>query len=88
MIEPGTISEEQRLEQEEFMIRNGFKKKDETIEKLNKEVHNQIGELDVKLDRVLRKQEHDYLHAYSIYVKQKETELRTLVLKLNEQNNN
>jgi len=34
MIEPGTISEEQRLEQEEFMIRNGFKKKDETIEKL------------------------------------------------------
>lgn len=45
-------------------------------------------ELDVKLDRVLKKQEHDYLRAYSIYVHNKEQELRTLVEKFNSQRNN
>ena len=38
-----------------------------------------IEELDTKLDRQLKKQEHDYLKGYSIYVKTKEKELKTLI---------
>lgn len=44
--------------------------------------------LDTKLNRVLKKQEHDYLRGYSIYVKQKEEELRALIQKLNDKNSN
>ena len=44
--------------------------------------------MDEKLDRVLKKQEHDYLKGYSIYVKQKEKELKELINKLNEKNSN
>ena len=47
-----------------------------------------IGDLDTKLDKVLKKQEHDYLKAYSIYVKEKEKDLRLLITKLNEKNSN
>jgi hypothetical protein len=47
-----------------------------------------INDLDSKLDKVLRKQEHDYLKAYSIYVKEKEKDLRLLITKLNEKNSN
>lgn len=47
-----------------------------------------IDGLDDKLDRVLKKQEHDYLKGYSIYVKQKEKELKELINKLNEKNSN
>jgi hypothetical protein len=47
-----------------------------------------ISDLDKKLDKVLKKQEHDYLKAYSIYVKEKEKDLRTLITKLNEKNSN
>ncbi len=46
-----------------------------------------VQDLDVKLDRVLKKQEHDYLRAYSIYVHYKEQELRTLVEKFEAQRN-
>jgi hypothetical protein len=44
--------------------------------------------LDQKLELVLKKQEHDYLKGYSLYVKQKERELREIVAKLNEKNSN
>lgn len=47
-----------------------------------------IEELDTKLDRQLKKQEHDYLKGYSIYVKTKEKELKTLIQKLNAKNSN
>ena len=47
-----------------------------------------ITDLYKKLDKVLKKQEHDYLKAYSIYVKEKEKDLRTLITKLNEKNSN
>lgn len=42
----------------------------------------------MSLDRVLKQQEHDYLKGYTIYVKQKEKELRELIQKLNEKNSN
>ena len=47
-----------------------------------------IRSLDDSLDAVLKKQEHDYLKGYTIYVKQKEKELRELIQKLNEKNSN
>lgn len=36
---------------------------------LRKELDDAIGDLDVKLNRVLKKHEHDYLKGYSLYVK-------------------
>lgn len=47
-----------------------------------------IGDLDEKLSAQLQKQEHDYLKGYSIYVKTKEKELKTLIQKLNDKNQN
>ena len=44
--------------------------------------------LDNKLNRVLAKQEYEYLKGYNIYVKRKERELRDLIEKLNEKNSN
>ncbi len=41
----------------------------------------------MKLNRVLAKQEYDYLKGYNIYVKRKEKELRELIMKLSERNN-
>jgi len=55
---------------------------------LQNDVDGMIGELDDKLNKVLKKQEHDYLKAYSIYVKEKEKDLRLLITKLNEKNSN
>ena len=60
----------------------------EKIKQASAELDEVIGGLDQKLNRVLKKQEHDYLKGYSIYVKQKEQELRELINKLNEKNTN
>lgn len=67
-------------------MKHGFNKGDDLIKAMSQQVSNVIGDLDVKLDRVLRKQEHDYLNAYSIYVCQKEGDLRQLISKLTDQN--
>lgn len=58
------------------------------IEEARKELDDVIEELDSKLDKQLKKQEHDYLKGYSIYVKTKEKELKTLIEKLNAKNQN
>lgn len=42
----------------------------------------------MKLNRVLMKQEYDYLKGYNIYVKRKEKELRDLIQKLSDKNQN
>lgn len=52
------------------------------------ELDDVIEGLDEKLDRVLKKQEHDYLKGYSIYVKSKEKELKTLIKMLTAKNSN
>lgn len=52
------------------------------------EVEKVIDDLDKKLNRVLAKQEYEYLKGYNIYVKQKEKDLRELIEKLNEKNSN
>jgi hypothetical protein len=36
-------------------------------------------DMDVKLTRVLRKHEYDYMQAYNIYVKRKENELKGMI---------
>ena len=58
------------------------------IGRVKKELDDVIGDLDEKLDAQLKKQEHDYLKGYSIYVKTKEKELKTLIQKLNDKNQN
>lgn len=58
------------------------------VEKVKFQLEDIIGDLDKKLNRVLLKQEYDYLKGYNIYVKRKEKELRELIDKLNEKNSN
>ena len=56
------------------------------IERQKQELNDVIFGLDEKLDRQLKKQEHDYLKGYHIYVKQKEKELKELINKLSDKN--
>ena len=58
------------------------------VEKTKNQLEDIITDLDKKLNRVLLKQEYDYLKGYNIYVKRKEKELRELIDKLNEKNSN
>jgi hypothetical protein len=44
--------------------------------------------MDCKLNRMLAKQEYEYLKGYNVYVKRKETELKTVIEKLNTKNSN
>jgi len=50
------------------------------------QLDNLVKDMDIKLNSVLRRQEEDYLKGYSIYVREKERELRELVVKVNERN--
>ena len=56
------------------------------IFKINDELDEAISGLDHQLDQKLKKQEHDYLKGYSMYVKQKEQDLRKIIAELNEKN--
>lgn len=56
------------------------------VKETNGDIQGVISDLDVKLNRVLAKQEYEYLKGYNIYVKKKEKELRQLIDKLNQKN--
>lgn len=56
------------------------------MERARLELDDTIKDLDQKLNRVLAKQEYDYLKGYNIYVKRKEKELRDLIQKLSDRN--
>lgn len=58
----------------------------QVVEETNDQIKEVIGDLDVKLNRVLAKQEYEYLKGYNIYVKKKEKELRQLIDTLNKKN--
>ena len=58
------------------------------VYRVNGMLEDTITDLDKKLNRVLAKQEYEYLKGYNIYVKQKEKDLRDLIEKLNEKNSN
>lgn len=47
-----------------------------------------VKDLDVKLNRVLAKQEYEYLKGYNVYVRQKERELKNTIQQLSERFNN
>lgn len=49
-------------------------------------MNEEISSLNEKLDERLKKQEHDYLKGYSLYVKQKEKDLRQIITELNKKN--
>ena len=61
-------------------------KRDE-IDLANLELNDVIHDMDKKLTKVIKRHEADYLKGYSIYVREKERELRELVMKLNDRNN-
>ena len=58
------------------------------VNEANDQLNDLIKDMDQKLNKVLKRQEQEYLSGYSIYVSEKERELRELVTKLNERNNN
>ena len=45
-----------------------------------------IKRLDTDINNVLKKQEYEYLQAYNIYIRRKETELKELIYTLHEKN--
>lgn len=58
------------------------------LDAVKKELDGVIHGLDEKLNRVLAKQEYEYLKGYNLYVKRKEKELRDLIFRLEEKNSN
>lgn len=56
--------------------------------KAKQELDDTIKDLDVKLNRVLAKQEYEYLKGYNVYVRQKEKELKATINQLSERYNN
>ena len=57
-------------------------------QRAKQELDETIKDLDVKLNRVLAKQEYEYLKGYNVYVRQKERELKTTIAQLSERFNN
>jgi hypothetical protein len=64
------------------MIQKGKEEIDVVVVQLD----NMVKDMDVKLNGVLKRQEEDYIKGYSIYVREKERELRDLIIKVNEKN--
>lgn len=54
----------------------------------NQDINDAINLLDVSMEERLKKQADEYLKGYAVYVKEKERELRELILKLHEKNSN
>lgn len=65
-----------------------YKLKRQKMIEANDSLNELVADLDAKLGRVLKRQEEDYLRGYSVYVREKERELRDLVTKLNDRNSN
>jgi hypothetical protein len=76
-----------RNEEDEAVVTNEqLVQKANEIYKINDELDDAISGLDKQLDQKLKKQEHDYLKGYQIYVKQKEQDLRKIIAELNQKN--
>ena len=76
-----TDDDEFRMVTDEKLIRT----KNE-IRDVNNELNDCITGLNEQLDLKLRKQEHDYLKGYQLYVKRKEDDLRKIITELNKKN--
>ena len=64
------------------------KLRNQLVEEANDSLNELIDDLDKKLNKVLKAQEEEYLKGYSVYVRDKEKELRDLVTKINDRNSN
>lgn len=76
----------QRVEQNNRDVENG--EGYQNYLKAKNDLDDVIKDLDVKLNRVLAKQEYEYLKGYNVYVRQKEKELKTTIQQLSERYNN
>ena len=76
----------QRVEKNNKDIENG--EGYQSYLKAKNDLDDVIKDLDVKLNRVLAKQEYEYLKGYNVYVRQKEKELKTTIQQLSERYNN
>lgn len=65
---------------------DNFLQDNEELNNVKNQLDNVIGDLDRKLTNQLKRQEFDYLQGYSLYVKTKEREMKTLIQKLNSKN--
>ena len=72
--------------EEEFISDEKLQRVRNEILNINGELDSAISGLNETLDKKLKKQEHDYLKGYSMYVKQKESDLRKIITELNEKN--
>lgn len=57
------------------------------IEKTAQDMEDVVQDMDEKLNTVIKRHEKEYLKGYSIFIREKETELRGLIQKLNDRNN-
>lgn len=56
------------------------------VKQREQELNDTINDLDAKMNRVLVKQEYEYLKGYNIYVKRKEKELKQIINDLKKEN--
>jgi hypothetical protein len=54
------------------------------LDKAHHELEDTIKDLDFKLHRVVAKQEYEFVKSYQIHIKQKEKELKDMILALSE----
>ena len=81
------IEKKQMMTHQEQGFESLLQNNDE-LNSVKNQLDNVILDLDRKLNNQLKKQEHDYLQGYSIYIKSKERELKNLIQKLNSKNSN
>jgi uncharacterized protein (DUF3084 family) len=71
---------------DERTVTRRLKRAKKTIQGLTAEMNGIVADLDDRMNSVLKRHEADYLKGYSIFVREKETELRELIQKLNNRN--
>ena len=60
----------------------------EVLNRLQGELHETFEDLDQKLNKVLAKQEYEYMQTYTHYVKKKERELKDMIALLGDKAKN
>eukprot|EP00347_Sterkiella_histriomuscorum_P004558 403360006 len=82
------LDPEVRAKEEEARLNASIQQNQERLDKMKNELTSTIQDLDYKLQRVVNKNEYDYLQGYWMFVTKKTKELRAIIDKLNEKNSN
>jgi hypothetical protein len=82
------LDPEKRAIEEEKRLQERIKANEERLGRMKEELKDTIEDLDLKLNRVITKQEYDYLQGYQLFVNKKTKDLRAIIDKLNEKNAN